>query len=1355
MTSKKTSLTSSNSEGKNLKNLPSSLSSSPSPKKNPLGKSNTNVPNNTGSSKKRKLDHHNDSNNKKSDDFHYSKKQKLNQTTSHSKNNDKLNANFTNKNHKKKHNPHLNSQGSQNHNRNATKPKTRHQDHHPASNKIRDKTTTTPSKNSNKAGVTTANSPSSTNNSIFKTSSKSQIDSIATIESQKEKNKLRRLRRKEKTKEKKKLDLINTPNNTQQSLLQQSQKSPLKPHNHASDKDRISTNVQQNQPTKSQGIKLQPKSKQSLSKNKSLSDSTKDHPKIIQHPSSPSTHQRHHILTQSPKNSPKKSPKKPQKHQQNISHSPKQQQQNKGVHKPNHSSNNKKQKIVSKNKSLGILTQLNNQQQQDQHKAKEKKNVQKSKPLIEHQENNGNHQEAEISGQIVEQDLPIELQADGNMYSDNLGKRNEQQQEEHCPTSNVPNNTENNQDQIVTKSTQDLSIPHKDITILEKAILSNEEAERTRMDLNLDDQSPQATEHDVEKPGEFELNELDEPEENLIITTTESTSKQADFKKDAEAPNTESKGLNDVSKLEVEPPELDQTEKIQSVEEPFQEALEKPVTELNPKFKKNNKDLKSKIIQKLILGLNIVTPCLTPNKNYINFYNEEINDFFNYSTFDSKSKLKPSKISCDGSYSFDSTNPGAHWSSKDKNLFFNLLSRYSIHRLDLISEIMNKSSMEILVYYNLLQTELKKLKQKNDPNLVSINEIPVAYEMSQNFVRFEDEQSQLIESFGENIKSNKKETVSEEVKNKVEITNDKNKEMVTEEIPLNSLEESDQLINKNKLSLLTNLDVDDATFEDFTKLTKLITKKIILNLLNLSNVSLQDFGATQQLKPNESESQQDDLEYFCPPITKHDVTNTIREVSTNADYFFNMKNIMRSINHDNETRIIPSAWSNLFGEKFQTRPFFYDVNLVTNSSKEVPELQQSQQRLTINGLRLPDKQQSLTRPRRAQQISSKLNKIFEEETSQLSKLDLLKSRKYETDLIKNFSHKDTVDSTGNPFKKPKYTKDEFRLNQMLNIISKIRDYEIDMEKLDQKKGELLNNDRFKEKLKEFNHEFANYSQDEGELEMTSGEDDLSDYETSDNEVESNDIGIDQQELQSRTNLENKEQEQANAIDELDNTSSMSNPNINDKVVEKELVPNIHLRDEQKENENEINISKKTKKYKKRRPLIVEEWLNSAKETPNVTKPNDDKVPEIDLIAELKWKQISANDEKNQSSNSITNRIASQNLLEAPMLKTKSINLNQDPTQQINQIVQNSNIDTESKSESKKKIRFRDDVKNKIEFLQFIKEIKNQQNLSTKFEDRSKFYNETVGTEIRSVSPNDSEMEDFFIRDYPTEVNDGY
>lgn len=91
---------------------------------------------------------------------------------------------------------------------------------------------------------------------------------------------------------------------------------------------------------------------------------------------------------------------------------------------------------------------------------------------------------------------------------------------------------------------------------------------------------------------------------------------------------------------------------------------------------------------------------------------------------------------------------GTFWSASEKTLFFHCLSRYSIHRLEeWRSQLPAKSEYEIMVYYWVLKHNLNLLKRsdmKRFGGILSRIDLPIAYEMDEFFVDFEEQMSARV-----------------------------------------------------------------------------------------------------------------------------------------------------------------------------------------------------------------------------------------------------------------------------------------------------------------------------------------------------------------------------------------------------------------------------------------------------------------------------------------------------------------------------------------------------------------------------------------------------------------------------------
>lgn len=152
---------------------------------------------------------------------------------------------------------------------------------------------------------------------------------------------------------------------------------------------------------------------------------------------------------------------------------------------------------------------------------------------------------------------------------------------------------------------------------------------------------------------------------------------------------------------------------------------------------------------------------------YVHFYNRQVQDFFNVNDpWDLD--LLALVITSDGQvFDGESGHPGLLWLPQEKDKFFRLLERYLIHRIDIIADQLPlKLTEEIMVYYSvlrkLLQREKRKGRRQEYPytvtkrrktkhlkgylalELVSYDEMPIAYEMSETYLIFEDLQSKRM-----------------------------------------------------------------------------------------------------------------------------------------------------------------------------------------------------------------------------------------------------------------------------------------------------------------------------------------------------------------------------------------------------------------------------------------------------------------------------------------------------------------------------------------------------------------------------------------------------------------------------------
>lgn len=82
---------------------------------------------------------------------------------------------------------------------------------------------------------------------------------------------------------------------------------------------------------------------------------------------------------------------------------------------------------------------------------------------------------------------------------------------------------------------------------------------------------------------------------------------------------------------------------------------------------------------------------------------------------------------------------GSYWSGAEKRKFFKLLERYSIHRLDHWHHLLRrKSKLEIINYYMILKRNLQWLKNGRSKRLHKRIDLPIAYEVDDDYIKLEE-----------------------------------------------------------------------------------------------------------------------------------------------------------------------------------------------------------------------------------------------------------------------------------------------------------------------------------------------------------------------------------------------------------------------------------------------------------------------------------------------------------------------------------------------------------------------------------------------------------------------------------------
>lgn len=113
--------------------------------------------------------------------------------------------------------------------------------------------------------------------------------------------------------------------------------------------------------------------------------------------------------------------------------------------------------------------------------------------------------------------------------------------------------------------------------------------------------------------------------------------------------------------------------------------------------------------------------------------------------------------------------PGTYWTGEEKDVFFNCLARFTIHRADEFGpHLPNKSLADIYAYYTLLKSELKNLKRRElvedesidshvavevTPAGVRYSDLPIAHEVDDDTIDYEEEQSIILSNIEQVLSS--------------------------------------------------------------------------------------------------------------------------------------------------------------------------------------------------------------------------------------------------------------------------------------------------------------------------------------------------------------------------------------------------------------------------------------------------------------------------------------------------------------------------------------------------------------------------------------------------------------------------
>lgn len=171
--------------------------------------------------------------------------------------------------------------------------------------------------------------------------------------------------------------------------------------------------------------------------------------------------------------------------------------------------------------------------------------------------------------------------------------------------------------------------------------------------------------------------------------------------------------------------------------------------------------MNSKLSKDFIVFIGKLTKCYTKylNMQYHKILSKEFNEFFDCrtgfgNTMNNFIKRESIYIYADDNESItnEKISNSIKWTADEKDVFYESLARYGIGKINQISELLpNKSESDILNLYNALSKGLKlyKSNKKLKKKLITFEDMPIAYEMTPDYVKREDQLSNAIEKFDE------------------------------------------------------------------------------------------------------------------------------------------------------------------------------------------------------------------------------------------------------------------------------------------------------------------------------------------------------------------------------------------------------------------------------------------------------------------------------------------------------------------------------------------------------------------------------------------------------------------------------
>ncbi|CDK25294.1 unnamed protein product [Kuraishia capsulata CBS 1993] len=354
---------------------------------------------------------------------------------------------------------------------------------------------------------------------------------------------------------------------------------------------------------------------------------------------------------------------------------------------------------------------------------------------------------------------------------------------------------------------------------------------------------------------------------------------------------------------------------------------------------------------------------------------------------------------------------GTFWSQKEKSVFFHLLSIYSIHRLDLIYEGLErkKSKPEILTYYKLLKRESKiRWVSLYTTKKLEMKDIPIAYEMSDTFVQLEEYQAWQLRKFPHEDNSFLRQKLWEE-----------NQEALLDFQTAKDL--STSIFRENKITDNSHnqkypMDVSTGSLEMLTSLARVMVRQLLAEIMEKK---VHEMLCSPSKSVEEIDIDSDDVFHACHTLG----LSKLRPTSM-VDYWNNIvPRLKLELDRGDEktgtrikTKFTPSEYENWLTERREARL----ENTESDHSVQSPDAEtdsEIEQEMNVWEMKDDFLQSShflMKAEKQAEDASDDedFDESFEEkvllnETARLERHDLLESKRYENILLTAMT---TIDS---------------------------------------------------------------------------------------------------------------------------------------------------------------------------------------------------------------------------------------------------------------------------------------------------------------------------------------------------------